>query len=165
MLIQHPLVKDPALESRLYLVLPALLLLLTIAGSVSAAKVYKWVDEDGNVHFGDRPANDDAQELEIRNREPAAPAAQPLPGNPVRTSISEVMEEERLRRKETREQEKQARQSRQRNCVLARDKLRSFEESDYLYDIDSNGDRHVLSDAQREAAEQAARDDVTRFCS
>ncbi len=159
--------KDTTAHSWFFRALP-LVVLLAVADSAPAAKVYKWVDENGNVHFGDRPAGNDAQELEIKTREPAAPA--PTPGLPlrpsqVRTSISDVMEEERLRRKDAREKEKQARESRQRNCVLARDKLRSYEESDYLYDIDSEGNRRVLNDAQRKAAEDAARDDVTRFCS
>jgi hypothetical protein len=141
----------------------ALVLLLAVTGNVTGAKVYKWVDENGDVHFGDRPADDAAQELEIKIRRPATPAPT-LPGSPNRTGISEVMEEERLRRKETREKEKQARETRQRNCVLARDKLRSIEESNYLYDVDSSGQRRILSDAQREAAEKAVRDDVQRFC-
>ena len=143
-------------------------MLLAIAGSAAAAKVYKWVDENGDVHFGDRPTRNNAQELEIKVQEPVAPAAvpgQPPPRNQVRTNISDVMEEERLRRRKAREQEKEARESRQRNCVLARDKLRSYQESDYLYDIDSEGKRRVLSKAERAAAERDARDDVTRFCS
>jgi len=147
-----------------YLKLVVLVLLLAIAGNAAAAKVYRWVDEDGNVHFGDRPADSDAQELEIKPRQPAAPAAQPLPDTLNRATISEVMEEERLRRKEVREKEKQVRQNRQRNCLLARDNLRSLEESGYVYDIDSSGKRRILSDSQRKASEQRARDAVTRFC-
>ncbi|MDH3714625.1 MAG: DUF4124 domain-containing protein [Gammaproteobacteria bacterium] len=141
-----------------------LVLLLAFTGAAAGAKVYKWVDEDGNVHFGDRPPADAAQELQIKVRPSTAPPSQALPGSTNRTSISEVMEEERLRRKEAREQEQQARETRQRNCVLARDKLRSFEESNYLYDVDSSGKRRILSDAQRETAEKAAREDVQRFC-
>lgn len=159
--------KDSAPRFRFCRALPVVLS-LAIAGGAAAAKVYRWVDENGDVHFGDRPTRDNAQELEIKVREPVAPATvpgQPLPRNQVRTNISDVMEEERLRRKEAREKDKQARESRQRNCVLARDKLRSYEESDYLYDIDSSGKRRVLSKAEREAAERDARDDVTRFCS
>ena len=160
--------KDSVTRFRFWRALPVVLS-LAIAGSAVAAKVYKWVDENGDVHFGDRPTRDNAKELEIKVREPAAPApvpGQPLPPrNQVRTNISDVMEEERLRRKEAREKDKQARESRQRNCVLARDKLRSFQESDYLYDIDSSGKRRVLSKAERAAAERDARDDVTRFCS
>ena len=144
-----------------YLKLVVLVLLLAIAGNAAAAKVYRWVDEDGNVHFGDRPADSDAQELEIKPRQPAA---QPQPDTLNRATISEVMEEERLRRKEVREKEKQVRQNRQRTCLLARDNLRSLEESGYVYDIDSSGKRRILSDSQRKASEQRARDAVTQFC-
>ena len=41
-------------------------ILLLIVAPVSAG-IYKWTDSDGNVHFGDRPAEiDSATELNIR---------------------------------------------------------------------------------------------------
>ena len=157
--VQRSAKPDPRLWKALTVVL-----LLAFTGDAAAAKVYKWVDENGDVHFGDRPTANDAQELNIKSRPPPAPAGQPLINDPNRTSISEVMEEERLRRKETRAKEKEERETRQRNCVLARDKLHRFQESDYLYDIDSSGNRQVLSTARRQAVEQRVRDNVKQFC-
>lgn len=138
-------------------------LLLALAGGAAAAKVYKWVDDEGNVHFGDRPAGQDAQEMELRVRPPAQ-RSQPVPLAPIGGNIGDVMEEDRLRRREAREQEKQAREERQRNCALARDRLRRFVESNYLYDIDDSGNRVILSNEQREASEQRARDEIQRYC-
>ncbi len=142
---------------------------LGVASDAAAAKVYKWVDQDGNVHFGDRPSNDEAQEMEIKTRPPeAVPEANRATGagayNPNRTSISDLMEEERLRRKQAREQKIQARLERERNCALARDRLRSYKESNYLYDVDNSGKRRILSDAERSAAEQSARAEIKRHC-
>jgi glutaredoxin len=45
------------------------MLLLLIGGAVSAGGVYKWVDEHGKVHFGDRPPlRNKAEEISIRIR-------------------------------------------------------------------------------------------------
>ncbi len=146
-----------------------LTLWLGIATGALADKVYKWVDQDGNVHFGDQPSSDTAQELEIRSKaSPPAAAPSRVPGpsapNTNGLSISDVMEEERLRRKKARAREKQVREERMRNCLLARDRLRSYEESNLLYDIDSSGKRRILSDAERNAAEREARAEIEHFC-
>jgi hypothetical protein len=33
----------------------ALMLAVTTAGTAVAGDIFKWTDEEGNVHFGDRP--------------------------------------------------------------------------------------------------------------
>ena len=48
-----------------------LLAALLSGASTATAEVYKWVDEDGRVHFGDRPQAEDAEAIELK---PAAPA-------------------------------------------------------------------------------------------
>ena len=37
------------------------------------AGVYKWVDQDGQLHYGDRPGKADAEEVTIRNNETTKP--------------------------------------------------------------------------------------------
>ncbi len=57
----------------------ALGLLVAVAGTAAlAADVYRWQDEDGNVHFGSNPPTGvDAErvDLDARSVEPQAPAA------------------------------------------------------------------------------------------
>lgn len=140
-----------------------LVLLLAATASASAGKVYKWVDEHGNVHFGDRPRDNGAEELEIRVRD-AQPASPAGGADPMRANIGKVMEEDRLRRQESREEEKQARAKRDRNCQVAKDRLRRMRESTYLYDIDNDGKRRILSHQERAAAEQRVLDQVSQYC-
>ncbi|WP_245832038.1 DUF4124 domain-containing protein [Solemya velesiana gill symbiont] len=42
-----------------------------IVAQVSAG-VYRWVDENGRVHFDDRPPVSEAQEVDIREQTPAS---------------------------------------------------------------------------------------------
>ena len=52
--------------------LPLFLLILSLP---VAAQVYKWTDEDGNVHFGDKPRGTDSQEVKIRDSSPGVPVS------------------------------------------------------------------------------------------
>jgi len=38
------------------------------ANTVTAAQIYKWVDEDGQVHYGRKPKDKNAKEMTITNR-------------------------------------------------------------------------------------------------
>ncbi|OOZ37659.1 DUF4124 domain-containing protein [Solemya velesiana gill symbiont] len=41
--------------------------LLLLASSSATAEIYKWVDEHGKIHFGDRPSRQlDVEEVELR---------------------------------------------------------------------------------------------------
>lgn len=53
---------------------PMLLLALLCAGTVQAQSLYRWVDADGKVHYGDRPPAPDKVK-EIKERKYAAPSA------------------------------------------------------------------------------------------
>lgn len=56
------------------------LLLLMWAGLASAAapaKVYKWTDANGTVHFSPTPPDEAAQEVKLQKAPKAAPAAAP----------------------------------------------------------------------------------------
>ena len=44
----------------------SLLPLILILALPAQAEIYRWVDEQGKVHFGDAPTRDDAQKVEVR---------------------------------------------------------------------------------------------------
>lgn len=79
-----------------------LLLLGFFVAGLAAAEVYKWVDEDGVVHFTDKPPQDQqATEFELRDD---YSEGQTPPGESV---YSEAIEQQRLRR-ELREKERES---------------------------------------------------------
>lgn len=53
----------PKKEKNMRGLVTALLLLLPLA---AGAEVYRWVDQDGNVHFTDRPRNTDAKVVDVQ---------------------------------------------------------------------------------------------------
>ncbi|MCH8336035.1 MAG: DUF4124 domain-containing protein, partial [Proteobacteria bacterium] len=51
----------------------ALMLAVTAAGTAVAGDIFKWTDEEGNLHFEDRPAGDEPERLAIQSK-PTDPA-------------------------------------------------------------------------------------------
>jgi len=143
-------------------ILPPLLLISTSI-SIQAADVYKWVDEQGRIHYGDKPADDSALSVEV---EPETPTVDP--------------EEEKRRRKrdklleqfadERREQAEEAQRlaaekaERQRECERTRKQLWQYEHSPYLYDTNADGERRILDDAERAAEEDKLRRFLKKNC-
>jgi len=103
----------------------ALCLLLLLASSAHA-KLYQWTDEQGNVHFTDSPPlNVDAQEREIKSGKPRTDSVQRL----------HAEREARVKAKEAAaraavvsEQEAKNNEVRQKNCDIAKERLRFYTE-------------------------------------
>ena len=54
-------------------VLWASALLLSLMQTSASAEIYKWVDEDGQVHYGEKPGNSTAKSVTIRENETTTP--------------------------------------------------------------------------------------------
>lgn len=50
----------------------SLCLVLLVVPSATAAEVYRWIDERGQVHYGDQPPGPRAAEIELHVQEPSA---------------------------------------------------------------------------------------------
>lgn len=54
-----------------------LIVLLILITTTAAAKIYKWIDENGTVHFSDKAYSEDAKEIKLREPDitvnPSAP--------------------------------------------------------------------------------------------
>ncbi len=139
------------------------IMVVLLAGSTAiGGEIYRWVDESGQVHFGDRPAGTSASRV-------AAP-----PAHRVDTDLQQRYQKRRKLLNAFQEEHEQERQeelvareeamTREKNCTIARDTLRAYLESATLYRLDEKGNRVNLSDAERTRAESKAREDVTYWC-
>ena len=113
------------------------------------AGVYRWVDENGQVHFGEKPpaGNTSANSVEIHKHTPDLEAIQ-LQRDFVRFG------EARRRERERDEQKARARQAvKQHNrqvCDRYRQELRAVKSARAIYDhIDEKGEMRFLSDQER----------------
>jgi len=142
-------------------------LLLGGASLAAASGVYKWVDEQGRVHYGEKPpARVQAQEMQLKT---APVDDMPIEDNEAARAdqaqrLLRAYDEERALKKEQQQKSREEQARRERNCALARDRVRRYETAGSLYNLDKDGSRRTLSDADRAAAERRAREDVARWC-
>lgn len=128
------------------------------------ADVYRWVDEDGAVHFGDRPANkQSAEKIEIKADAVTNNQSQ---GNRLRKQqhLLSVMDEERKINKQKQAKEKKDKQVVIANCKRAQKALNDYLRSSVLFDIDKSGNKLYLPDQVREEEIKKAREAVKYWC-
>jgi len=141
------------------------------ATGAAAQTVYKFVDDQGNVSFTDRPPLQqgidvsplDVMELQIRLTDPAAIAAN-------RESAAEDARARDLVDSLTdtsgADDAEAARQADERaaNCDLAKQRLNRSAQANRLYKSDDNGERVYLNDAEIDAERMKAARAVDQWC-
>lgn len=131
-----------------------------------AGDIYKWTDENGNVHYEDRPiagsqrvdiasqpSNPDAIR-ERRSKLQAAPAEAPVDEAAPAAETPPLTRAERARQ----------RQERAEQCADARERLQRHAVARRMYRVDENGERVYLDDAEIEAARDRAEQKVAEYC-
>ncbi len=135
--------------------------LALLSCGLAEAEVYKWVDENGRVHYGDRPRGDTAEELDVRSA-PTTPAPDRSPDRARR--MLQIFEEDRQRKKQQAAERQRVEAERAQSCAYARARLKRYVSARYLYDTDAQGHERSLSSEQRSEAEAKARQAVDHWC-
>ena len=142
----------------------AAVLALTLVGTPALAEVYKWVDAEGNVHYGDRPPSSGQE-----------PQSLSLPSAPDRDSdhgerslkqrrLLEAFEAERADQERVETEAAEAKRERAHDCEQARRTLANFERANIVYTTDENGARVYMSDEERRGAAANAKEWIRKHC-
>ncbi len=128
-----------------------------------AAGVYRWVDEQGKVHYGDRPPKKEASTpIEIES------APVPAPDDDERRRktrrLLEAIESERDRNKQEEAQAKADKARQETNCRSARRRVELFQRANNISRRGPDGERTYLDEKEREQALAQARSLVDRWC-
>ena len=127
------------------------------------AEVYKWVDENGRVHYGDKPGNDNSLKMNINENQIMSEAD--LLRESRRQKLLDVLTKERQEKKRAQEESVQQKQDKKINCDQARNSLASLQSSTFL--MEETADPYnpkILSDAERHAATVKAQKVVNFWC-
>lgn len=153
----------PCLNRHLLQLLVILAVFMT-ATSASAG-IYRWVDENGQVKYGDRPPADvsNSDEVVIRNQVPASEPAK-VDRKQMQQRYLEQLQNERAERKEKAAKKRKEKAQREKRCIYARNALKEYQESGVLYERLPNSERRYLTDQEREQEISKARRDVDRWC-
>lgn len=143
-------------------------ILMQLLNTAAAAPVYKWVDEDGQVHYGSRPENKDAKEIEIKNRyidsgNSSAPLSAEERADKLKRYVNSI-DAENKSIAEDNEKKKKQEELKTSRCNASRDQLKRAESASALYDLDEKGNRILLNKKQYELAMKQARARVEKWC-
>ncbi len=140
---------------------------MTFATGAAANEIYKWTDENGNIHYEDRPsgaASEERLDMSYRRTDNAAVNQR------VKARLESQAARDEARSVAAAEQQEAADQAaaaaeRQQACERARARLETYLQSRRLYRTDESGERVYLDDTERQEARQKAEEQVTEFCS
>ena len=138
---------------------------LALSGAAIAGDIYKWVDEDGNVHYGDKPAGAQPERMAIESRptDPARVAAQTQAR--IEAQAQERESEDAAAAAQASEEEQQAQaDERRKACEQSRANLQRMVTSRRLYREDDNGEREYLNEAEMQATRQRVENEISEFC-
>lgn len=135
---------------------------------VAEAAVYRWVDAQGRVQFGDRPPQDQqTEELKIKS----SPSGRGDPGsqttqqrNERRQKILESYQEEREEKRQAQKKREAEATQRKMRCAEAKNRLHEYERATALYEPQSDGSRVYLTNEQFESQIETARASVKKLC-
>jgi len=143
----------------------ASMLALIAANGAFASEIYKWTDEDGNVHYGDRPAGEQPERVAIVSQ----------PTNPARIqAAAQARSESRAARAEeqaaaadaraARDKQKAEAEDRAQKCASYKAQMQQLVVSRRLYREDENGERIYLDESETLAARERVENQISEFC-
>ena len=144
-----------------YVRIIACLLCLMPFTAFGAGQVFKWVDKQGNVHFGDRPDKQDSEvvDMPVFKTDPVMEERQK-----VREESAVKEKEEAAKGEEAKVAAQKEQEQREKNCKIAHERAEQIQTVRRLFRVDEKGERHDMSDAERTEALKAAKEDITKWC-
>ena len=129
-----------------------MMLAISSAGMAFAGDIYKWTDEDGNIHFGDHPTRE-------ASKEPLAIGSM-LTDTSIIQAKAAVIEPVGATPEELRAQALE----REEKCATSKARLQKFVTSRRLYKKDENGERVYLDEDEILAARERVQNQVEEYC-
>lgn len=112
----------------------------------AADGIYKWVDEEGRVHYGEKPPPGNAEKIEIRDTPGTAPSVRQYSVD--RDKLLQIMEEERLQKQAEERKAEQESQALVEKCATIEKRLAGLQRGGRFYTSDENGERVYLTEEE-----------------
>lgn len=142
------------------------LLALTLGTGAMANEVYKWTDDDGNVHYEDRPSGSRTEELmalSYSRTDSSSVQRQVETQTASRTARRDARAKADEEKKAAAQEEAEA-ADKQKKCDSYRARLQTFIQSRRLYRQDENGERVYLDETQAQEARDRVEELISENC-
>jgi Domain of unknown function (DUF4124) len=134
--------------------------LLAWSGLLSAGVVYKWVDSDGKVHYGDRPPDGvHAEIVEMVGTKDTRTA--PAPAVAAQDSKTAAPAQANAPKKIS---DEEAAANQQKLCADAQDRYKKLLEGRHLYKTGDDGQRQYMTSEQIDSERASAKQEVDTVC-
>ncbi|MDH5304699.1 MAG: DUF4124 domain-containing protein [Gammaproteobacteria bacterium] len=138
---------------------------MSFSGAVLSGEIYKWTDENGNVHYEDRPLGDEVQRVDVVSSNTDHSAVQ------ASIQARRARETERAEARSKRGEEEQAAlaakaelEQRAAKCEQSRARMESYLQAHRLYNENAAGEREYLDDAGVMQARDRAQAEIQKYC-
>lgn len=130
----------------------------------SASEIYKWTDEDGNVHYTDTPQGDPSERLDIQSR--ATDNITVAQQTQARLDRQTAHQEELANapQGQTPEELRAEKQNRAEQCSMYQQRLTKYSQSRHLYKEGADGEREYLDEAEMATAHEKVQEQIKEYC-
>ena len=130
--------------------------------NIALAEIYKWTDENGHIHYGDKPLVD-SKEMDIDISKQGHIKVNNTRKEKQRRLL-ETYSDDKQREDKERAKRKKQKKKLERSCVLSKDKMRRMQRASSLYNLDKEGNRVTMSNEQREKSTARLREQIMKYC-
>jgi len=140
------------------------LVFLILLGPVCAsAEVYKWVDEEGRTHYGEKPQGNGASKMNIDANPEIDENVESQ--NIERDKLLKIYEEERQVKEEKKQQAEKERKELGEKCTALENQLQDYRQTGIrFYDLDNKGERVYISEEELAARIDQMQKQYDKYC-
>ena len=140
-------------------------ILITIfLSNVCHAEIYKWTDEYGRVHYGEKPASETTEKIEIKSSTPSRDSGIDEDRKEKQRKLLEVLEGERQEKEQIKAEELKQKRDIDRKCAELKDYHKTLKEVNLLYDLDEQGNRKFLSEKDHKKEIAEVEETMEKYC-
>jgi hypothetical protein len=125
-----------------------------------SAEIYKWVDETGQVHYGEQPVGNDAEKVKIRTNE----TTKPRPVNKTEEKEAAAIAKEKEQAAEEKKEDIISKKDKKKYCNEATSDLAAINSRGRMREINKKGEYIYLTEPQRQQRIAAAKKKQREFC-
>ena len=146
---------------------PAMLLLSLFLAVPVSAEIYRWTDENGRVHYGERPPHDTAERVQLPHSaapSAATPAAEEAERRARQQRMLEAFSHKREQKKAQKARDERERRRLAQDCERFKRHWNDLNYGGPIYYEEPDGGRRYVDDAERAAELDALRPAYRKAC-
>ncbi|MBL1275362.1 MAG: DUF4124 domain-containing protein [Ectothiorhodospiraceae bacterium] len=129
----------------------------------SAGKIYKWTDNDGNTHYGERPPGNNAKQIKVPKSTPNR-AKNPVTSQEATKRLLDAIDKERKDKNEAKDKMAKEKARKDKNCSTAKRRVASLKLGGRRFEVDEQGERSYLSETEIQKRLVAAQKTKAEWC-